>query len=329
MEFMSQCSFPNSWQCCLLRCPDFGPASSLATVVHRQLVFLLSRTRSWLLSSQALLLDTGFNYNSDYTGTLVFHLFISSRNIVSVLLFLVFLQHRNVVFIFSFMSADCVCILIFASVCAAMAEIHVLLPINSLERIEERDARLFRHLRVQNLSTGARRCLCPCKICNRGLRSNLLVNIVYKHLHLYGRHPQQRGPSEVFPRFHYVIYAIVLLIPFPLKVELKVNMFSNTGLCLEHGFMQGVSMDESDDEWEKDVARCYGVGSPRISQPKNDGGMQDLDLTTYLRETFEVGDQNHEAAVDDGLHRGEEDGFYFNPDVSISKRRDHQGIRQM
>jgi hypothetical protein len=72
------------------------------------------------------------------------------------------------------------------------------LPLHSTNRIGARDSKLFRRMCEHIAANGLRRCLCPCRICNKGLQSNLLVSTIFIYLHKYGRHPRQRGHNKGF-----------------------------------------------------------------------------------------------------------------------------------
>jgi hypothetical protein len=75
-----------------------------------------------------------------------------------------------------------------------------------------------------------------------------------------------------------------------------LDPFYDLPLCLKH---QGFPRDNSDDEWDDHIQHQYGAAEPRIPRASymNEDGA--LDLQAYLQETFDIGNGNHNAAMQD------------------------------
>ena len=78
------------------------------------------------------------------------------------------------------------------------------MPVQNERRQKARDQKLLRREIAIANQLGQRRFLCPCSICNRGLRTMLSHATITKHVRWYGYHPYQRGSTVVIARTHYV-----------------------------------------------------------------------------------------------------------------------------
>lgn len=71
------------------------------------------------------------------------------------------------------------------------------LPLRSSRRIRARDAKLLAREEAVSNFTGVLKRACPCNVCISGVRDVLLRKTVRKHLLMYGRHPFNRGSTQV------------------------------------------------------------------------------------------------------------------------------------
>jgi hypothetical protein len=71
------------------------------------------------------------------------------------------------------------------------------LPLWHPARVHARDAKLLRRELAGARSRGHRRILCPCRVCNRGVRTEYALRTVATHVHQYDYHEWQRGSTKV------------------------------------------------------------------------------------------------------------------------------------
>ena len=71
------------------------------------------------------------------------------------------------------------------------------LPLEHLGRQRDRDRKLLEREITRARFTGVTRLRCPCRICNRGVRTWYSLKTMTQHIRDFGYHPWQRGPSEV------------------------------------------------------------------------------------------------------------------------------------
>ena len=100
------------------------------------------------------------------------------------------------------------------------------LPIDHLGRQRDRDAKLLRREMARARTQGLARVRCPCRVCNRGVRSWYSIKTVSQHISDYGYHPWQRGSSEV--QSCTILYFNVLLYPIKSWLLSPHTIFQNT-----------------------------------------------------------------------------------------------------
>lgn len=100
------------------------------------------------------------------------------------------------------------------------------LPLEHPVRIQARDAKLLAREIARAVAIGAAVINCPCRICNKGIRSHYSLNTVTRHVRRYGMHAHRRGKSEVLFFLHYdAMYTSYLYDSFCMPVEVLVRCY--------------------------------------------------------------------------------------------------------
>lgn len=81
------------------------------------------------------------------------------------------------------------------------------MAVGSSRRRRARDAKLMAREEIIADARGDRKRACPCNVCISGDRDILLRRTVRNHVELYGRHPFNRGSTEVGLFFETCIYS--------------------------------------------------------------------------------------------------------------------------
>ena len=86
--------------------------------------------------------------------------------------------------------------------------VNMRLSVDNESRQKARDLKLLRREISIAEERGLRRILCPCRVCNRGIRTLISHATVTKHIRWYGYHPYQRGSTEVTPMHSKIIWCV-------------------------------------------------------------------------------------------------------------------------
>ncbi|KAG0594745.1 hypothetical protein M758_UG105400 [Ceratodon purpureus] len=74
--------------------------------------------------------------------------------------------------------------------------VNVVPAVTDPVRQSTRDRKLIERKLALARRIGATRLRCPCRLCNRGLRTSYSLKTVARHVRFYGYHPSQRGRTE-------------------------------------------------------------------------------------------------------------------------------------
>ncbi|KAG0557128.1 hypothetical protein KC19_11G104200 [Ceratodon purpureus] len=146
------------------------------------------------------------------------------------------------------------------------------LPLENERRQKARDLKLLGREIQLATERGDRRIWCPCRICNRGIRTLLSHPTVKKHIRWYGYHPRQRGSTE--------------------GVERDAS---------DVEWDESISRElEAEAEF---ISRVLGAAAARRREPQHDPAAANVDIVEVLRAAHGVADYIRDVAAEGANER--------------------------